>query len=342
MKKLKVKNTLKLIAAVLVTASMLFSAACGSSDIVKSSKDDKQTVMTIGNYDVSRELFQYFLMNYAYSISNDESSEIDWTIPENASELKESVMASLYDIYGVLAVAKEYGITPDSSTVKQQTENEFASYLASYADEEAFRSDLMSMNMTDSVLKFILSAMECSEQLFYTMINNGEIPSDNDEIMKIMKTDELIRVRQIFIEKSHDSSDADKLALIQSLHDRAVNGEDFGELIDEYGNDWQMFSNPDGAYITKYQNLIPFEKAAFSLGINEISDVVETTAGYSVILRLEKEEDYINEHFDDLYSDIQNARFSEIIESKITALEGATDEKNAFSIYSPSSFSDHE
>lgn len=340
MKKNKFTDIFKFAAAACLILGILLLSSCGDSSIVKSTKEDKLTVMTIGNNNVHRELFEYLMINYADTISD--GNVIDWSLDENFSRLKNNVMSTLYDMYGVLTLAEKYDINPDSLAVKQQVDNEFNGYLAEYESEEDFRDDLIRRSMTDYVLRLILSVNVCRDMLLYAMIEDGTIPSDDNEIMKIINSDELIRIKQIFIKKSADTDKAEQLSLIQSLRSRAVSGEDFSELIDEYGHDWQMFSNPDGAYITRYQTLSEFENAAFNLKINEISDVVETSVGYSVILRLEKEEGYIVKNFNDLYYDVQLARLGGLIESKIDELKLDTDEKNAFSIYNPSSFTNAE
>lgn len=317
--------------AALVASAVLFSS-CGNGGetYIKSSKDDAAVVMTVDGYDVRREVFEYFYVNYAGQLG------------EDSSLLKEYVMDSLFELYAGLSLAEEYGITPDDSAVKDRVDSMFDEYAAGYASADDFIADMEQMHINDSVLRLILEAMECSDQVYYKLINEGIIPSDEGEIRDIINSDELIRIKQIFIEKTSDGNDAEKLELAESLHARAVGGEDFAALIDEYGNDWQMFSNPDGVYITKYQNIPEFSDAAFALNINEISGVVETYKGYSIILRLEKEEDYINKHFDDLYDNIQTARFNEMIARIKNELKLKTDEKDAFLIYNPLSFTDAE
>jgi len=59
-----------------------------------------------------------------------------------------------------------------------------------------------------------------------------------------------------------------------------------------------------------------FEKAAYELEVNEISDVVETYLGFHIIKRLPKSSTYISKHFDELKLKYLNSEFYSIIEEK--------------------------
>lgn len=67
---------------------------------------------------------------------------------------------------------------------------------------------------------------------------------------------------------------------------RANSGASFDKLIEEYGQDPGMEASPEGYVFTFGEMVEPFEKAAFALGENKISDIVETDYGYHIIKRL--------------------------------------------------------
>lgn len=60
----------------------------------------------------------------------------------------------------------------------------------------------------------------------------------------------------------------------------------FDQLMNEYSEDSGLASNPDGYTATPGEMVPAFEQTAFSLGMGEISDVVESSYGYHIILRL--------------------------------------------------------
>ena len=76
----------------------------------------------------------------------------------------------------------------------------------------------------------------------------------------------------------------DKRAKAEEVLARAKNGEDFDALIEEYNEDT---AEPAGGYTFGPGEMSEaFETASFGLGIDEISDVVETEHGYHIIKRI--------------------------------------------------------
>lgn len=78
---------------------------------------------------------------------------------------------------------------------------------------------------------------------------------------------------------------AAKLKQIQDVRDRARRGEDFAKLAQEYSED--TASKDSGGKITLVKGMkgVPpeFETAAFSLGTNEVSDIITTQYGYHIL-----------------------------------------------------------
>ena len=98
--------------------------------------------------------------------------------------------------------------------------------------------------------------------------------------------EELASVRHILL-LTQGKSDAEKLEIrkkMEGILARAKKGEDFAELAKEYTEDPGSKEN-GGLYenFPKGQMVKPFEDAAFSLPIGEISDIVETHYGYHIL-----------------------------------------------------------
>lgn len=95
---------------------------------------------------------------------------------------------------------------------------------------------------------------------------------------------EQTRARHILVQPSEVRSDAQALALAQSLHQRALDGEDFGLLAREYSQDkgsalqggdlnWRMLDEFDPA----------FKNALKALDVDEISQPVQSSYGWHII-----------------------------------------------------------
>lgn len=84
--------------------------------------------------------------------------------------------------------------------------------------------------------------------------------------------------------------DAATLALANELRQRLLAGEDFAALAAEYSDDPGSAANGgDLGWFGKGQMVAPFEEAAFSLPIGEISEPVKSDFGYHLIEVLERD-----------------------------------------------------
>ncbi len=128
--------------------------------------------------------------------------------------------------------------------------------------------------------------------LYYFGPNSTQNPTNHEE-MKNYYDEYYTKVKHIFIstkdEKTNDYSVQEKEALGQKaklIYDRAIGGEDFERLLDEYNEDPGMATNPDG-YIfstedTSYTKA--FHNAAFEMKENEIR-LVQSNLGFHIMKR---------------------------------------------------------
>jgi len=111
-----------------------------------------------------------------------------------------------------------------------------------------------------------------------------------DDNPKRFSSPEQVRASHILI-KPAQKDEAAKAAAKKKIADllkRARGGEDFAELAKQYSED--IASKPKGGeYVfPRGQMVKPFDEAAFSLEVGQISDIVETTFGYHIIKLSEK------------------------------------------------------
>jgi peptidyl-prolyl cis-trans isomerase C len=116
------------------------------------------------------------------------------------------------------------------------------------------------------------------------------LPSQNtvseDEIQKAYGEDKTASVRHILL-STEGKSDQEKVEIHKKMEEilaKAKSGEDFGELARQYSEDPGSKEN-GGLYenFGRGRMVKPFEEAAFSVPVGEISPVVETEFGYHII-----------------------------------------------------------
>lgn len=313
--------------AVLLSVLLLCSFTGCSNANLASTKEESTPVMTIAGYDVPYELYRYVAMNYKaqYEAGLDEGAAAElWLGEEGAvllDELEEHTAETLRNLYATISLAAAYDLTPDSALISETVATRMDEIYESYDnDNAAYLADLEPYYMNDSVYRFLTQNDVLTEELFYAMLNKGDIVSDEAALDDMIHSDRFVRIKQILIAADNGNSRDENRAKAEKLHDELENGADFDTLLGEYGEDLYLWGNDDGYYITSGVRYEAFEEAAFALEIGEYSDVVETEAGYSILKRYEKEESYLTSHFDDLCQEYFDSAYNALLQTHVQTL----------------------
>jgi len=292
----------------------LFSCGNKGAKALESSDLERSAVMTVDGFEVPLELYRYVALNYRADYEASHSPDV-WESAEGPAlleRLKENTAETVARLYATLSLAKQYGINPDDAYVTDAVDAAMKDVYEDTADGdyEAFDAYLRSHNMTDGVYRFIVRNDILAEELMAKMVENGEIPSDAAALEEAVAGPEFVRIKQILVPADNGKSDAENESRAAELLNRAKNGEDFDELVQKYGGDLFMFNNPDGYYLARGTYHEAFENAAFALAVGEISPVVRTDAGWSILKRYEKEAGYLAEHFEELAEDYMSGLYN--------------------------------
>jgi foldase protein PrsA len=107
-----------------------------------------------------------------------------------------------------------------------------------------------------------------------------------EEILQAYKGDKTASVRHILL-RTQGKSESEKAAIYSKMEEilqRARNGKDFAKLAQEFSED--PGSKNKGGLLENFGRgdmVKPFDEAAFSVPIGEISDIVETSYGYHIL-----------------------------------------------------------
>jgi len=122
-------------------------------------------------------------------------------------------------------------------------------------------------------------------------------PEDEADLESMSKffaaqTGERVKARHILLRVDKDASFKDKSAARRKLADlraKIVAGADFSEMAQKFSDDkGSAVRGGDLGAFMRGQMVPPFEKAAFSLPVGQVSDIVETDFGFHLILVDEK------------------------------------------------------
>lgn len=320
---------------------------------------DDLIICTIDGKDIDFATFRYYyyytisLYTKNYGVTLDEIASTEGGF----ESLMNDTITQLKWEYATLKLAEDNGITLDDDDNKQ-IEEYISNAKSQCATDEEFQQTLKDSYMTEDMFKNMLELSQLYQKVTDTLFTNGgKYATSKEDFLKIVQdTDEYARVVHVLIpyqcqaeitdedtKSSYDSMSLDdKLSakktafyalsddeqtklkesakqLAEQVLEKAENGDDFSELIKEYGWDPGMESSPDGYYINTNTNFVDeYMDAAYKLKENEISGLVESDSyGWFIIKRLPVDMDYVNEHIDDLISDYDSPKVNQVYNETI-------------------------
>ena len=332
----KPKNIVLLLLAVI----MILSTVSCQVDL-SSTEEESRAYMIVDGYDVPYELYRYMHSMHlrdrllAEGVEEEKAEALDDSDlsvkrqAEISSLVNEESERSIVGIYAVFGAAERKGIDPFGERINQLTDMKMEELRAGYGSDKAYLRDLQKNYMTDNVCSIITRNEIVSEQLYDEYVKTGDIKVTDEDIIEYMMSDDAIRLKQILISfERHSEEEAKQLAdevygcvMAYVSADGIVDEAQFDILTDKYGEDLFTFKNRDGYYVYKGYVDEAFEAAGFGLEVGHVSEPVRVNAGYSIVLRAEKDETFIKENVSTLKDGCLAGVYNTIIDELIETIE---------------------
>lgn len=230
---------------------------------------------------------------------------IGQTVPES---MRPRVEADIIEKLIATQLFLRRATAADKAQAKEIAETFLAEQQKQALSPESFRRQLLAVGMTPEGFsqqiheQAIVKAVIDREIKAAKSVSDAEAKKFYADNPSLFQEPEVLRASHILI-STRDSITGKPLAPELKLHKkqladkvaaRAKAGEDFAKLVRDFSNDTaskdrageytfaRARDNPNGAMAPE------FEAAAFSMKVNQISDVVETLYGYHVIKLLER------------------------------------------------------
>lgn len=304
------------------TIAMLLAAVmlCGCLAGCGSSKND--TVMTVNGTDVSYDEYMTWLGSAVSEIkriySNYSGTDVDWdgnflfdASITNAEWCIRRANENITKLHAVESKAKELGVTVTDEQ-KEALEDEFEELRNTYATgddaDASFSSFLASYNYTEDSFRTQRNLNYLYYNVFAELYGEQGEKLDESKVLDYAEKNDYVTSAHILIKTTKDVTDddgkttseelseaekAEKLAQAQELADelKAITDnekrwERFKELMDEYSEDPGRESFPNGYCFTTGTMVEIYDSTSRELDEYEVSDPVESTHGYHVIMRL--------------------------------------------------------
>lgn len=272
-------------------------------------------LFSINGKPVQARLYMYWLSYYMAYL---ESMGYDLNLETN-SDLTDYLKSDALNAciqYGLIAAKME---ELDCSLSQEQVnalESNITLYKAMAGGEEAFNETLRQTGL-DYDTYYLLSAVSyyvtaLQEQLF------PDVPTDN-ELKTYIEENDVLYAKHILLMTIDPSTNlvldeatvAQKKAtaedILKQLRASSDLLGDFDALMNQHSEDTGLAAYPDGYIFTANEMVQEFETATRNLEYGQISDLVESSFGYHIILRLDPADT------DEVITSCQSARMDEQI-----------------------------
>lgn len=278
--------------------------------------DEDEVVANMGDKDVTwREYFYWLFVqanqidNYLAQMSAYYGMEADWNAmaTEDMSISELTVHNAEFMISQVQAIedfARANGVEltdDDKAAIAEQLAADMQSMLGEDADEAAFNEHLLTAHMDRDMYDRLNRAEYLTRRSFTQLYGDqGELVADADALA-YLEANDYINASHILLMTMDpatgtaldDAAKAEKLekakalaAELSAIEDEAERLERFNALKQELCEDTGKVNFPNGYTFTPGTMVPQFEDACLALDSYSVSDVVETTYGYHIIIKL--------------------------------------------------------
>lgn len=252
--------------------------------------DNNVTFITTNQFDLTTQNFLFYLYQEMFKESGGRLSNYKVLTQSRLEKFIRDVALNQAQRRMILIDAKEHKIevSPDSVEAIMQR-----LYALKDGEENFIEEELKPRNIT---LEFIKA--DAKENLiiqkYFEDVVFGKIPCDENEVRKIYNQDTKATVRHIFLITKGKSARQKKQIhqKMESILEQANSGADFAGLAQKYSED--ISSKNQGGLMENFKRgtYIPeIDKAAFSLPIDAISDIIESKIGLHILKIVERKGD---------------------------------------------------
>ncbi|MCE5334301.1 MAG: peptidylprolyl isomerase, partial [Desulfobacteraceae bacterium] len=184
--------------------------------------------------------------------------------------------------------AQKQGLKPENEEVDAQID----SLKKRFGSEEEYQNTLKKMNVTEGTIKeqfaaeIVLRKLVEKDVASKITLGPNEAREFYDKNPEIFKTPESVRASHILVKVEENASPEERAKAqekIKAIRKRIADGGGFAAIAKEVSDCPSKEQGGDLGFFQKGQMVGPFETAAFSLKVDELSDIVETEYGYHII-----------------------------------------------------------
>lgn len=280
--------------------------------------DPETVVMTIDGTEVSWSEFYYMLYSSLSQIQY-YLGDIYWDqecVSGSGMSFEEYTMnmttTMLKQLHAIEKKSKELNLTlsdDDLAMIEEAIESVKLQNLGEDATDEDFRAFLLeTIYLTEDIYRFVYGNSLLYDKVFVEIVGEEGEKITDAEVEAYVDSVPYVTAKHILLmtvdqetgealseeEVAKAKETAEQLlAQLQEIENQDKLVKTFDSLMQEYNQDPGMAAFPDGYTFTTDEMYPVFEEAAFALEEYEISGIVESEAGYHILMRLPTTRDSI-------------------------------------------------
>ncbi|MDD3777298.1 MAG: peptidylprolyl isomerase [Actinomycetota bacterium] len=222
----------------------------------------------------------------------------------------DDMQTNILDSLIVVKLLQQYAQQEGIAVSDEDAEKQLQEIIATYPSEQEFDQALETMTIDRGFLTRELKNQLLRAAIFDQVTAEVEVTAEEAQSFyeenkeSLFLVPEKIEVSHILAKYEVEEGQTeiteevrkaarDKIEFVQQ---ELEEGQDFKQVAQEYSDDTASAENGgELGLVAKGEMIESFEQVAFSLGIGEISDIVETEYGYHLIYVTDKQEEYIKD-----------------------------------------------
>ena len=308
----------KSLAFILLAFSLMFASCSGGIAPIKGDANDLNIVANSEGRPIYLEEVRYFAHNFKLDMEKKYGEGI-FENEEYRALLTEKVEQAMLKNAAFLSLCNDFDVDINAKETKEYTSDYINSFAEQLGGKGEYKAQLAQNGMTDHLLRHLISMEASGEKLRQAMLSSSAIDGSDEKAREIIESDDFIRTLHILIRNDEGDSIDENRKKAEEVLNQLDAGESFNRMIGRNSEDIYM-TTTDGYYFMRGEYEKAYEDAAFALLENEYSRVVESEDGFYIILRLPKEEEYIDMNFDSLKDRYIYVMYENMIEDRANEL----------------------
>ena len=219
------------------------------------------------------------------------------------------------------------------AAAKEDIDGAFAELSGRYDDPKEFQAEMEKRGFTESTLRANISKqLSIQKYIQETIVPQAVVPEDAvrqayDQNPQNFTSQEEVKASHILINSAEADPQEKKDEALKRAREIAAkanaDGADFAELARTYSEGPSAPSGGDLGFFGRNRMVKPFEEAAFSMKVNEVSDPVLTQFGYHIIKVTDRKESStvsFEEVKEKLGEDLKNRMINEMVGQNLSRL----------------------